>query len=72
MSEWHEYMKEKQLIDELLAGGYEAAEFAETLDGDRVRFVKAGSGEKTEVLLRNADARKYLGSVLFGRLGDVS
>jgi len=72
MSDWHEYWKEKQLIDEFLAGGYVAVEFAETLDGDLVRFEKASGGEKLAVLFRNADARKYLGSVLIDRLGDVS
>ena len=71
MTAWHEYVKEKQLIDELLSGGYAVAEVTETLDGDVVRFARdAGSGtpETLEVMLRNADARKYLGTVLIGRL----
>jgi hypothetical protein len=71
MSAWHEYVKEKQWIDDLLSGGYTVAEVAETLDGDVVRFARdAGSGkrETLEVMLRNADARKYLGAVLIGRL----
>lgn len=71
MSSWHEYVKEKQLIDELLSGGYAVAEVSETLDGDVVRFVRdaeSGKPETLEVILHNADARKYLGAILVGRL----
>jgi hypothetical protein len=75
MSDRHEYLKEKTRIDELLADGFEAVAFRETLDGDVVRFARAvsgGAGEMLEILLRHPDARKYLGTVVIGRSGTSS
>jgi hypothetical protein len=69
MSAYAEFVSEKQAIERLLAEGYFIAGVTEGLDGMAVRFNKPPSGEEpgaSEVVrIRNADARKYVATLLF-------
>jgi hypothetical protein len=74
MTVWREYADEKAMINDLVNNGYRITDIRESLDGDTVRFERSlrdKGTEMEELLLLNADARKYLGVVLLGQLRGV-
>ncbi|MBM7568187.1 hypothetical protein [Paenibacillus sacheonensis] len=75
MSAYAEFVSEKQAVERLLAEGYAIAGVTEGLDGMAVRFKMPPSADEPRegrvpdveqiVRIRNADARKYVGTLLF-------
>jgi hypothetical protein len=69
MSSYKEFLEEKQKIDELLAKGYQISAVRENLSGAFVEFVPAANsltlaGEKVELHILTADARKYFSNII--------
>lgn len=69
MSTFIEYMEEIELIDHYIEQGYKITFIDEHMDGATVTWIKsdAQEGDRT-MLLKTADARKYLGEVLIKQL----
>ncbi|RKQ34688.1 hypothetical protein [Oceanobacillus halophilus] len=67
MSSYQDFLREKQRIDEYVKNGYKITAVVGTLDGDSVELEKENTGEKQSILLRNADARKYITTLLIKR-----
>ncbi|WP_156291385.1 hypothetical protein [Oceanobacillus salinisoli] len=64
MSSYQEFIKEKQLIDELLKNNFEITAIEGTLDGDRVELEKQDYFERQSIILTNSDSRKYVTTLL--------
>lgn len=59
------FLKEKKQIDELLEQGYRIQSVEESWFGTKVKFQLPNKlAEEKELLLRNPNARKYIGSCL--------
>ena len=70
MSTFLEYMEEKQIIDNYLNDGYKIKYIDEHIEGDTVTWVKRSTDieDNRTLLIKTADARKYLGDVLINQL----
>lgn len=69
MSSYKEFIEEKQKIDALLESGYQISAVRENLSGAYVEFVPAANhlapaGEKVELHILTADARKYFSNII--------
>ncbi len=64
LSSYQEFIKEKQLIDELLKNNFEITAIEGTLDGDRVELEKQDYFERQSIILTNSDSRKYVTTLL--------
>ncbi|QHW33550.1 hypothetical protein GZH47_23975 [Paenibacillus rhizovicinus] len=68
MSAYAEFLREKRAVEMLLADGYTIVGVADQLDGMTVQFKRPPSlevpGAAEELRIRNADARKHVGSLL--------
>ncbi|HET7578971.1 MAG TPA: hypothetical protein VFK33_06795 [Bacillales bacterium] len=62
MSAHHDFIKEKEQIDELVKQGYAITGVTEHLNGADVTFQKADGQQVIHV--GNADARKYFSAIL--------
>ncbi|RID83536.1 hypothetical protein D1953_15840 [Peribacillus asahii] len=70
MSEYQEYVKERDQIDFLIQNGYRVKYITENLDGALVEFEKSenSSERKKEILnILTPNARKYLSAKLLGQ-----
>lgn len=61
MSDYQQYLKEKEKIAELLQKGFQIKDVLENLNGAFVQFERVGDGEKEIETLHilTAEARKY-------------
>ncbi|MGJ9457437.1 hypothetical protein [Oceanobacillus sp. CF4.6] len=65
MSNYQEFIEEKQEIDALLKDNYRIKKITGTLEGDVVEFEKQGEfAVKRSILLTNPDSRKYVTTLL--------
>jgi hypothetical protein len=64
MSEYRQYLEEKQKIDILIQKGYRINSIHEHLDGATVEFLHQNEKEIETLLIGTANARKYFSSVL--------
>lgn len=64
MSEFKEYEKEKKLIDGLLANGYYISHVYENFNGSVLKFSHSQTGDVKQLIIGNADARKYFSNVI--------
>lgn len=59
MSEYDDFLAEKNQVDELIKNGYIITGSRGTLDGDVVEFENKMTSDKKTMLLTNPDSRKY-------------
>ncbi|WP_249872434.1 hypothetical protein [Oceanobacillus saliphilus] len=65
MSNYQEFIEEKQAIDALMKDNYRIKKITGTLEGDVVEFEKQGEfAVKQSILLTNPDSRKYVTTIL--------
>lgn len=64
MAEYMNYQSEKQMVDQLIEGGYDILEVKDDLNGSGVHFFHAEKNERTSLHLGNANARKYVATIL--------
>lgn len=64
MAEHPHYISEKQKLDELLEQGYLIDDVKDHLNGSEVLLKRADSTEPTTLQLGNANARKYVTTML--------
>jgi hypothetical protein len=63
VTEYAEYILEREQIDRMIEDGYEIKHITENLSGAFVTFEK---GKETDVLhIQTADGRKYFSNLLF-------
>ncbi|WP_050180392.1 hypothetical protein [Domibacillus robiginosus] len=62
MSDYKEFVKEKEAIDALIDDGYRIIAVKETLEGDFTEFER--HLERKELHLLTAEARKYIGTLI--------
>lgn len=69
MSDYQQYLQERDKIDFLIQKGYVISDVKENLSGAFLEFVKVQEGEKqTETLqILTADARKYFSVILINQ-----
>jgi hypothetical protein len=67
LSNYQDFLKEKQLIDEFIKNDYKIIAIIGSLDGDEVELEKEGIPEKQSILLANPDSRKYITTLLIKR-----
>lgn len=67
MSEYKEFLLEKEKIDNLLDQGFQIVGVIENVSGAFVTFEKGDDGEKEvrQIQLKMADARKYFSTLLW-------
>ncbi|TVY10499.1 hypothetical protein [Paenibacillus cremeus] len=65
MSIYDEFVREKEAVDRILSSGFAIRGLRESLDGTEVRFSKDKNVEQEVLLLLNADARKYVTTLIF-------
>ncbi|MFC0271825.1 hypothetical protein ACFFIX_10200 [Metabacillus herbersteinensis] len=68
MSSYIEFLEEKEKIDELIGKGYQIAGVRENLSGAFVEFAPSSNnmGQKVELHILTADARKYFSNIIIG------
>lgn len=64
MSEYRQFLEEKQKIDILIQKGYRINSIHEHLDGATVEFLHQSEKEMETIVIGNANARKYFSSLL--------
>ncbi|KKE80039.1 hypothetical protein NSA56_10100 [Oceanobacillus caeni] len=65
MSNYEDFIKEKQVIDELVKQNYVIKNIQGTLEGDVVKFEKLGNtAARKSIRLTNPDSRKYVTTLL--------
>jgi hypothetical protein len=64
MSDYQEYLAEKEKIDLLINQGYEIDQVTENLSGAFVRFRSKQGNEYRELHIKTADGRKYFSFML--------
>lgn len=64
MAEYMYYQTEKEMIDHLIEEGYDVLEVKDHLNGSRVQFVHPEKADQKYVQLGNANARKYVATML--------
>ena len=66
MSEYEQFLKEKEKIDHYFEQGFEIYSVIENLSGTLIEFAssKDNGSERVEVLLTTAEARKYIATRL--------
>ncbi|MGP4078491.1 hypothetical protein ACTWQL_01140 [Pseudalkalibacillus sp. R45] len=70
MSDYQEYLLEREKIDHMLEKGYAIKDVQENLSGAFLTFVKLG--EEAETLhIKTADARKYFSNLIFQQRQNV-
>lgn len=67
MSEYKEFLLEKEKIDSLLDQGFQIVGVIENVSGALVTFEKGDDGEKEvrQIQLKMAEARKYFSTLLW-------
>ena len=69
MSDYQQYCKEKDKIDDFIQKGFLISQVSETLDGAYVEFSHPEEGDKETVLIGTANARKYFSTILIRQNG---
>ncbi|MFK3936943.1 hypothetical protein ACI2JA_05430 [Alkalihalobacillus sp. NPDC078783] len=64
MAEYMYYQSEKELIDHLMEDGYDILEIKDHLNGSSVQFVHSEKEDHKYIELGNANARKYVATIL--------
>ena len=64
MAEYMYYQTEKEMIDHLIEDGYDIFEVKDHLNGSSVQFVHSEKADQKYVQLGNANARKYVATML--------
>ncbi|MFB4475811.1 hypothetical protein ACDI16_23485 [Oceanobacillus caeni] len=65
MSNYEDFIKEKQVIDELVKQNYVIKNIQGTFEGDVVEFEKLGNtAARKSIRLTNPDSRKYVTTIL--------
>ncbi|AZU62179.1 hypothetical protein [Neobacillus mesonae] len=64
MSEYQQYLAERDKIDFYIQKGYRIHQVKEHLNGATVEFVHPNGNVSETVLIGNANARKYFSSLL--------
>ncbi|MGM9928482.1 MAG: hypothetical protein ACI35P_11090 [Bacillus sp. (in: firmicutes)] len=64
MSEYTQYLSERNDIDGLLQKGYVICSVKEDLNGSVVEFINKETKLKEVLIIKNANARKYFSSML--------
>ncbi|MBM7691283.1 hypothetical protein JOC77_000688 [Peribacillus deserti] len=64
MSEYKEFLTEKEQIDDLIRSGYRIQSVIENLDGAFVNFTHKDQGHCKSLHIGTANARKYFSSIL--------
>lgn len=67
MSEYKEYAKEKKQIDDLLTNGFYIRHAYENFNGSVLTFSHTQTGEVKQLIIGNADARKYFSNVIINQ-----
>ncbi|PGT87735.1 MULTISPECIES: hypothetical protein [Bacillaceae] len=67
MSEYKEFLQEKEKIDSLLDQGFQIVGVIENVSGAFVTFEKGDDGEKEvrQIQIKMAEARKYFSTLLW-------
>ncbi|KQL55122.1 hypothetical protein AN964_17475 [Heyndrickxia shackletonii] len=69
MSDYQQYINEKDNIDDFIQKGFLISHVRENLDGAYVEFSHPVEGKKETVLIGTANARKYFSSILIRQNG---
>ncbi|MGJ7910048.1 hypothetical protein [Neobacillus sp. LXY-1] len=64
MSDYQQFLEERDKIDFLIQKGYMIQSVTEHLNGATVEFVHPDGHESETLLVGNANARKYFSSIL--------
>ncbi|RFU64936.1 hypothetical protein [Peribacillus glennii] len=67
MSDYQEYLAEREQIDLLIGEGYQIEHVTENLSGAFVDFKSKKAGDMKQLHIKTADGRKYFSVILINR-----